>query len=287
MDAKDTLFSSKTTLNCRGRLIDITCPKVFGILNITPDSFFDGGRYETEKKILERVTKMVDEGTDFIDVGAYSSRPGAATISEEEELRRLDKGLSLIRKNFESIPVSVDTFRASLAKKVIDNYNVDIINDISAGVLDDKMFETIGAAGVPYIMMHMKGVPETMHIDPQYKNVTKEVMFFLSQRIERARTCGIKDIIIDPGFGFGKSINHNFLLLNQLDLFKIFELPLLVGLSHKSLIYKTLGISPDEALNGTTVLNTIALIKGANLLRVHDVKEAKEAIQLAEKVKKP
>lgn len=285
MSDKDTFFSKKLSLNCHGRLIDISTPKVFGILNVTPDSFYDGGRYQTEKDILEKTAKMVEEGADFIDVGAYSSRPGAENISEKEELKRLDYALNLVRSNFSDIFISVDTFRAEVAKQVVRNFKVDIINDISAGVKEEKMFETIADMTVPYVMMHMQGSPETMHLNPSYENVTKEVIFFFSQRLQLAKSFGIKDIIIDPGFGFGKNITHNYQVLNELDVFKIFGLPVLVGLSRKSLIYKTLKITPEEALNGSTVLNTIALMKGADFLRVHDVKQAKEAIKLVEKMK--
>jgi dihydropteroate synthase len=286
MNVKDTFFSEKVSLNCRGKIIDLSVPKIFGILNVTPDSFFDGGRYSSEQSILEQVQKMLEEGADFIDVGAYSSRPGAENISIYEELKRLETALGLIRVNFPNALISVDTFRSEVVQQVVKNFEVDIINDISAGTLDEKMFDTVANVAVPYVMMHMKGTPADMHINPVYENVTKEIAFYLAQRLQLARSAGIKDIIIDPGIGFGKNIQHNFRLLNDLELFKFFQLPLMIGVSRKSLIYKTLHITTDEALNGTVVLNTVALMKGADLLRVHDVKEARQAILLLEEFKK-
>lgn len=267
------------TINCKGNLIDLSTPKVMGILNITPNSFFDGGKYKDESTILNRVEKMLNDGASFIDIGAYSSKPGAEFVSEEEELARLLPVLELILLKFPKILLSIDTFRSEVAKKCIEN-GVAIINDISAGLLDEKMIETISKLQVPYIMMHMKGNPETMQFLANYEDVVKEMMFYFSERINKARSFGLNDIIIDPGFGFAKTIEHNYEIMQKLDFFSILELPVLVGISRKSMIYKVLENTPEEALNGTTILNTIALQKGANILRVHDVKEAVECIKI-------
>ena len=267
------------TINCKGNLIDLSTPKVMGILNITPNSFFDGGKYKDESTILNRVEKMLNDGASFIDIGAYSSKPGAEFVSEEEELARLLPVLELILLKFPEILLSIDTFRSEVAKKCIEN-GAAIINDISAGLLDGKMIETISKLQVPYIMMHMKGNPETMQSLANYEDVVKEMMFYFSERINKARSFGLNDIIIDPGFGFAKTIEHNYEIMQKLDFFSILELPVLVGISRKSMIYKVLENTPEEALNGTTILNTIALQKGANILRVHDVKEAVECIKI-------
>lgn len=267
------------TINCKGNLIDLSTPKVMGILNITPNSFFDGGKYKDESIILNRVEKMLNDGASFIDIGAYSSKPGAEFVSEEEELARLLPVLELILLKFPEILLSIDTFRSEVAKKCIEN-GAAIINDISAGLLDGKMIETISKLQVPYIMMHMKGNPETMQSLANYEDVVKEMMFYFSERINKARSFGLNDIIIDPGFGFAKTIEHNYEIMQKLDFFSILELPVLVGISRKSMIYKVLENTPEEALNGTTILNTIALQKGANILRVHDVKEAVECIKI-------
>ncbi|KIX22907.1 dihydropteroate synthase [Flavobacterium sp. 316] len=267
------------TINCKGNLIDLSTPKVMGILNITPNSFFDGGKYKDESTILNRVEKMLNDGASFIDIGAYSSKPGAEFVSEEEELARLLPVLELILLKFPEILLSIDTFRSEVAKKCIEN-GAAIINDISAGLLDEKMIETISKLQVPYIMMHMKGNPETMQSLANYEDVVKEMMFYFSERINKARSFGLNDIIIDPGFGFAKTIEHNYEIMQKLDFFSILELPVLVGISRKSMIYKVLENTPEEALNGTTILNTIALQKGANILRVHDVKEAVECIKI-------
>lgn len=283
MQPKDTFFSRKQTINCSGELIDLSEPKVMGILNVTTDSFYDGGKYNSEKEVIVQVNKMISEGCDILDIGAYSSRPGAKDISSDEELGKLLPVLELIRRDFPDVIISVDTFRSVVAKKVVEDYQVDIINDISAGDLDDKMHELIADLNVPYIMMHMKGTPQNMQQDPQYKNVVKEIMEYFSIKLEKLKLLGVKDVILDPGFGFGKTVEHNFQLLKHLDDFKIFELPLLVGVSRKSMINKVLEIKPDEALNGTSVLNTFALLGGANILRVHDVKEAKETIKISQK----
>lgn len=283
MEDKDTFFSEKYLINCNGSLLDLSRPKIMGILNVTPDSFYDGGRYFQEKTIKNQVGRLVEEGADIIDVGGYSSRPGADHISLKEEQERILPVLDLIRKNYPDLILSVDTFRSDIACKVVEDYRVDIINDISAGEMDPAMFETIARLKVPYIMMHMKGTPQDMKEKARYKDMIREITDYFSLKYDQLRKLGVKDIIIDPGFGFGKNIQHNYQLLNNLNQFKIFELPIMVGLSRKSMVYKTLDITPDEALNGTTVLNTIALMNGADILRVHDVKQAREVITLVGK----
>ena len=272
------------TINCKGNLIDLSVPKVMGILNCTPDSFFDGGKYKSESDILHQVEKMLDEGATFIDIGAYSSKPGADFVSEDEELQRLLPIIDLVLKHFPETLLSVDTFRSNVAQNAIEN-GAAIVNDISAGMLDENMLETVSKLQVPYVMMHMKGNPQTMQSLANYEDVVKEMMFYFSERINKVRSFGLNDIIIDPGFGFAKTVEQNYEVLQKLDYFNILELPLLVGISRKSMIYKTLENSPQEALNGTTVLNTVALQKGANILRVHDVKEAIECVALVEKLK--
>ena len=283
MQPKDTFFSRKLTINCGGELIDLSEPKIMAILNVTPDSFYDGGKYTSKEEVINCVNKIINDGGDIIDVGAYSSRPGASNISADEELKRLSPVLEILRTEFSGLIISVDTFRSDVARKVVNDFKVDIINDISAGDLDAKMFETVAELNIPYVMMHMKGTPQNMQKDPQYDNVVKEVMDYFSEKIEKLKLLGVNDVIIDPGFGFGKSVDHNFQLLKHMDDFKIFELPVLVGVSRKSMINKVLEVTPDKALNGTTVINTMALLNGANILRVHDVKEAKEAIKLTSK----
>jgi len=280
MQPKDTFFSRKLTINCRGELIDLSFPKVMGIVNITPDSFYDGGKYTTEENMISRIDKMISEGCDIYDIGAYSSRPGAQNVSEDEELSRLTSALKVIRKKFPEIIISVDTFRSQIAKKVVQDFEVDIINDISAGEMDSKMFETIADLNVPYIMMHMQGTPENMQENPEYENIVKDIMMYFSKKLYELKLLGVNDVIIDPGFGFGKTLDHNYQLLKHLDDFKIFELPLLVGLSRKSMICKVLEVDPHDALNGTSVVNTLALMGGANILRVHDVKSAVETLKL-------
>lgn len=267
------------TINCKGKLIDLTTPKVMGILNLTPDSFYDGGKYRNENDIILQTSKMLEEGATFIDVGAYSSRPGAKHISEEEELQRIAPIVKLLVLKFPEIMLSIDTFRSEVAKKCIE-LGAAIINDISTGEMDVTMMKTVGELKVPYIMMHMKGTPQNMQKNPVYKNVTEDVLYYFSEKIALARSYAINDLIIDPGFGFGKTQEHNFKILSELELFKNIELPLLIGLSRKSMIYKTLQTNAKDALNGTTSLNTISLLKGANILRVHDVKEAIECIKL-------
>lgn len=265
------------TLNLRGRLYELREPQVMGILNVTPDSFFAGSRTPDEAGIEERVARMLAEGADMIDVGAYSSRPGACDVSAEEEKERLRRGLRIVRRLAPSIPVSVDTFRADVAKMAVEECGADIVNDISGGVMDKKMFHTVARLGVPYILMHMQGTPDSMQNAPHYDNVRTEVMQYLIKRIESLALLGVNDIIIDPGFGFGKTLEHNYQLMAHLADFAELARPLLVGISRKSMIYKLLGGTPLEALNGTTVLNTIALLKGAHILRVHDVAQAVEA----------
>ena len=271
------------TINCKENLIDLTSPKVMGILNVTPNSFFDGGKYSDENSILQQVEKMLVDGATFIDIGAYSSKPNAEFVSEDEEVSRLLPVIELILKNFPETLISVDTFRANVAKKAIEN-GACIINDISAGSLDENMMQTVADLQVPYIMMHMKGNPQTMQSLAQYENIVKEMLFYFSEKVAQARSLGINDLIIDPGFGFAKTLEQNFEVMNKLELFQMLELPLLVGISRKSMIYKTLETSAEFALNGTTVLNTIALQKGAKILRVHDVKEAMECVKLYNKL---
>jgi dihydropteroate synthase len=254
-----------------------------GILNCTPDSFFDGGKYKNENEILSQVEKMLSEDTTFIDLGAYSSKPNAAFVSEEEETNRLLPIVDLLVKHFPDILLSIDTFRASVAEKAIQSGAV-IINDISAGSLDQNMFSTVARLQVPYIMMHMKGTPQTMQTLTQYQNICKEMRYYFSEKVAQARQLGINDLIIDPGFGFAKTTEQNFEVLQKLELFQTLNLPLLAGISRKSMIYKTLEITPQESLNGTSILNTIALQKGAKILRVHDVKEAVQCIELVQKV---
>lgn len=275
----------KGTININGQLLDLSTPKVMGIVNLTPDSFFEGSRAQTDMQVAERVRLLLTEGADILDVGAYSSRPGADDLPVEEEMRRLREGLSVLRKEAPNAIVSVDTFRADVAKMCIQEYGVAIINDISGGDLDSNMFSTIARAHVPYIIMHMQGTPHNMQQAPYYEDVLKEVMLHLADKVKTLQDMKVNDIILDPGFGFGKTQAHNFELLAHLNEFDIFQLPLLVGVSRKSMIYKTLEITPAEALNGTTVLHTIALSKGANILRVHDVKEAVEAVKLWQNVK--
>lgn len=273
------------TINCLGNLVDLSVPKVMGILNATPNSFYDGGKHADEKSILNQVGKMLSEGATFIDIGAYSSKPSAEFVSENEEIERLIPVVESVLGHFPQALISVDTFRANVAKAAIEE-GASIINDISAGNLDENMLQTVAELQVPYIMMHMKGNPQTMQSLAQYGNITKEMLLYFSEKIAKARSLGINDLIIDPGFGFAKTLEQNFEVMDNLELFQMLELPLLVGVSRKSMIYKTLETQADLALNGTTVLNTIALQKGANILRVHDVKEAVECIKLNSKLRK-
>lgn len=268
------------TINVKGRLIDMCEPQVMGILNVTPDSFYSGSRKQTEEEIHSRVEQIVKEGGQMIDIGAYSSRPGADDVSAAEEMERLRRGMSILRDVAPDIPVSVDTFRADVAKMSVEELGVDIINDISGGELDKEMFATVAKLGVPYILMHMKGTPQTMQQAPHYDDLMKEILLYFAEKVQQLRDLGQKDIILDPGFGFAKTLEHNYQLVNHMDELKIFELPVLSGISRKSMIYKLLGGTPQDALNGTSVLNTISLLKGANILRVHDVKEAVEVVKI-------
>jgi dihydropteroate synthase len=272
------------SINCKGTLVDLSSPKVMGILNITPDSFFDGGKYTSEKEIISHTEKMILDGATFIDIGAYSSRPGAKPISEEEELNRILPVVTNLVKEFPEIIISVDTFRSSIAKQCILN-GAAIINDISAGSLDNNMFKTIAELQVPYIIMHMQGNPENMQANPTYNNIVQELLFYFSNKIAQLRKLGVNDIITDVGFGFGKTVAHNYHLLHHLKMFQNLEVPSLVGISRKSMLYKPLQINPEMALNATSSANTIALLHGANILRVHDVKEAMECIKIVDLLK--
>lgn len=267
------------TLNCRGKLIDLSIPKVMGIINVTPDSFYDGGKTFSENEILKQAEKMLSDGATFLDIGGYSTRPNAEEISEKEETERVVKGIEIILNEFPEALISVDTFRSEVVKSGIEA-GAAIVNDVSGGTLDTEMFKTVANLKVPYILMHMRGTPKTMTKLTDYKNVTVEVLKDLSEKIAHARAEGINDIIADPGFGFAKTREQSFQLLNNLELFKNLGVPILAGVSRKSMIYKTLDTSAENALNGTTSLNTIALLKGASILRVHDVKEAVECVKL-------
>ncbi|SMO59421.1 dihydropteroate synthase [Solitalea koreensis] len=280
---KNTFFSKRATINCGGHLLDLSTPKIMGILNITPDSFFDGGRYLDEQAIVEQSGKMLDDGASIIDVGAYSSRPNAIDISAKEEIDRLLPALTLIKENYPNAIISVDTFRSEVAEAGI-KAGGHIINDISAGELDGKMFETVSRLQVPYILMHMRGTPQTMQQLTDYNDLMREVVKYFVDKVTRLKKLGVHDLILDPGFGFAKNIDQNYELLKHMDEVKIFDLPLLAGLSRKSMIWKLLESKPEEALNGTSVLNTIALQKGAAILRVHDVKEAAEVLKIWMKV---
>ena len=271
------------TINCKGQIIDLSTPKIMGILNITPNSFYDGGKYSLEKNAISQVEKMLKEGATFIDIGAYSSKPNAEFVSEEEELIRIIPIVKYILKEFPETLLSIDTFRSSVAQECINN-GAALINDISAGSLDEKMMEVIASNNIPYIMMHLRGTPQTMQSQTNYEHLINEILTYFSDKINKARSLGINDLIIDPGFGFAKTTDQNYELLSNLELFKILELPILAGVSRKSMIYKTLNINPEEALNGTTILNTIAVTKGATILRVHDVKEAIECVKLYKKL---
>lgn len=271
------------TINCKGQIIDLSTPKIMGILNITPNSFYDGGKYSSKNNAILQVEKMLKEGATFIDIGAYSSKPNAEFVSEEEELIRIIPIVKSILKEFPETLLSIDTFRSSVAQECINN-GAALINDISAGSLDEKMMEVIASNNIPYIMMHLRGTPQTMQSQTNYEHLINEILTYFSDKISKARSLGISDIIIDPGFGFAKTTDQNYELLSNLELFKILELPILAGVSRKSMIYKTLNINPEEALNGTTILNTIAVTKGATILRVHDVKEAIECVKLYKKL---
>jgi len=283
MARQNTAFSTNKTLNIKGQLVDLTIPKIMGILNVTPDSFFDGGRYLGETEIISHAAKMLNEGASFIDVGGYSSRPNAEDISVEEELKRVTSAIKMILNTFPEAWIAIDTFRSEVARAALEEGAV-MVNDISAGQLDSGMSAIVAKYKVPYVIMHMKGTPRTMNQLTDYENIVKDIIDYFHKIIFDLQQKGIHDVIIDPGFGFAKTADQNFQLLNHLEAFSILGKPILTGLSRKSMIWRTLTISPEEALNGTTSLNTIALLKGASILRVHDVKEASEVIQLFGKV---
>lgn len=284
LEAKDTLFKKKYTLNCRGKLLSLEAPLVMGILNLTPDSFYPGSRLSSAEEAVAKAGKMLSDGADILDIGGYSSRPGAADISAQEEQERILPAIQAILQEYPEAIISVDTFRAEVAEAAV-NAGAAIINDISGGLLDDAMFETVARLQVPYILMHMRGTPQTMSSLAKYEDVTTEVLDELRVQVAKLQQLGAKDIILDPGFGFAKTVEQNFELLRHLDDLRILDLPLLAGLSRKSMVYKTLGIAQADALTGTIVVNTLALTKGADILRVHDVKEAKQTIILLEKAK--
>jgi len=281
---KESYNKKVSSINLRGQVYSFDTPKIMGILNLTPDSFFDGGRYKDIDVILRHVESMIAEGADFIDIGANSTRPGALPVSLEEEIVRLFEPVKQIRNSFPEIFVSIDTYHSKVAQRMVLDFGVDMINDISAGSLDEAMFEMMSNLNVPYIIMHMQGTPEDMQKNPSYKDLVKEVMKYLADRINQLNLLGVNDIIADPGFGFGKTLNQNYELLADLDVLSLLDVPLLVGLSRKSMIYKLLKNTPEESLNGTSIVHTIALINGANILRVHDIKQAKETISLISKL---
>ena len=275
-------MSESVYIHVNGRLMDLSRPQVMGIINVTPDSFYAGSRTQTEMALARRVEQVVAEGASILDIGGYSSRSGAADVSPEEEMARLRRGLEVIRRVHPEAVVSVDTFRASVARQCVEEYGVALINDISGGEMDAEMFPTVAALGVPYILMHMQGTPQTMQQAPHYDHLLRDVFLYFARKVQQLRDLGAKDIILDPGFGFGKTMEDNYALLAHLDEFGIFGLPLLVGVSRKSMITSLLGITPDDALNGTTVINTLCLTKGAHILRVHDVRQAVEAVRLVQ-----
>lgn len=279
MKDKGNFFCRKTTLNCNGKLLIFSVPKVMGILNVTPDSFYDGGRYNSEELIINRAKKILEEGGEIIDIGACSTRPGAEEISAEEELKRLIPAVNTVRKNFPDVIISADTYRAGVAEEAVSS-GADMINDVSGGTLDKDMFSTVGRLKVPYILMHIQGNPRNMQLNPKYEHMAREVFYYFSEKLLELRSLGVNDIILDPGFGFGKTLAHNYELLDALEALKIFELPVMAGISRKSMVNKVLDIKAADALNGTTVLNTMVLQKGVNILRVHDVKEAVEAVKI-------
>ena len=275
LNMQDTLY-----MNVCGRLMDLSVPRVMGILNVTPDSFFAGSRTQTEAEVARRAEQLIADGADIIDIGGYSTRPGAAEVSPDEEWERLSLGLKAVRRVSADAVVSVDTFRADIARRCVEEYGAAIVNDISGGELDARMFPTVAALGVPYVLMHMQGVPRTMQQAPHYDDVLREVILYLARKVQQLRDLGARDIILDPGFGFGKTLDDNYRLLAHLDEFALFGLPILAGISRKSMIGRVLDLPPEQCLNGTTVLNTLCLAKGANILRVHDVRPAVEAVRL-------
>lgn len=275
----------KNSINLNGRLLDLSKPVVMGILNVTPDSFFDGGKYKTEKKVLNRAEEILEQGGTIIDIGAVSTKPGTDGISTKDEIDRLLPAVKAVKKAFPEAFVSIDTYRSWVALKVIEDCGPCMVNDVSGGSFDVHMFDTVGKLGVPYILMHMQGTPLKMQENPVYEDIIRDISMFFTDCVKKLTKAGVKDVIIDPGFGFGKTLEHNYELLNRLDSFKVFQLPLLVGVSRKSMIYKLLGSNPEEALNGTSVVNTLALMGGADILRVHDVREAVEATRILNMVR--
>lgn len=273
------------TINIKGELFPLDRPVVMGILNVTPDSFFAGSRKRTEAEIAARIEEILAQGGDWIDIGGYSSRPDATPVTADEEMRRLELGLEILSRDYPSVPVSVDTFRADVARCCVEKYGVAMINDISAGELDPEMFRTVADLKVPYIMMHMRGTPQTMASLTDYTNLMDEIMLYFAEKVRQLRLMGVSDLILDPGFGFSKTLEQNYELMAHLREFGIFDLPILVGISRKRMIYQLLGGTPEESLNGTTALHTYALLSGADILRVHDVKEAVEAVRIVQKIK--
>ncbi|MDR0938898.1 MAG: dihydropteroate synthase [Mediterranea sp.] len=278
-------MASTMYINVKGGLLDLAKPRVMGILNVTPDSFYAASRMETEGEIAVRARQILDEGADIIDIGAYSSRPNAGHITPEEEMGRLRVGLEIVNRECPDAIVSVDTFRADVAQRCVEEYGVAMVNDIAAGELDERMFATVARLGVPYVMTHIQGTPQDMQRAPRYDNPTREVFLYFAKKTSQLRELGAKDLILDPGFGFGKTLEHNYELMANLEEFAVFGLPLLVGVSRKSMIYHLLGGAPDDALNGTTALHAVALMKGANILRAHDVRQAVETVRVIEKLK--
>ena len=286
MSGSNHVPMTPNSIAANGKILDLTAPRIMGILNLTPDSFFDGGRYQDLDAVLKRVASMIREGADIIDIGGMSSRPGAAVIPAEEEYRRIMPALKEIRRQYPDIWISVDTVHSEIARAAAEEGS-DMINDISAGTFDDSMFRVIGEIGLPYILMHMQGMPDTMQQNPQYDDVIREVLRFLLSRVRTLRDLGVRDLIVDPGIGFGKSVAHNYQILEHLEVFRIIDAPLLIGLSRKSMICKVLHVDPKNALNGTTALHMIALRNGARILRVHDVRQAREVILLHEQLANP
>lgn len=278
-------FKRKSSINLNGKLLDLTNPVVMGILNVSPDSFFDGGKYTSTDAVIARVDQMLEDGADIIDVGAVSTRPGSDNVSTKVELSRLLPAVTEIRKRYPDVPLSIDTYRSWVALRVIDEVGECIVNDISGGSFDEHMFDTIAKLGVPYILMHIHGTQANMHLTPEYDDVIKDISKYFSDKVRKLTKAGVKDVILDPGFGFGKSIDDNYDLLNRLDAFKVFQLPVLVGVSRKSMLHKLLEIDPENSLPATITANTMALMGGADILRVHDVKEAVHAVKIFKKIK--
>ena len=276
---EDSVFSTKSSINCKGKILDLQEPKIMGILNITPDSFYNGGEHEKMDNAIAAADKMIEEGADILDIGGISTRSGSAEIPTEEELKRVLPFIDILHRRFPHIPISVDTYRSKVCREAV-NAGASIINDISGGAFDEKLFQTVAELGVPYILMHIQGNPKTMQQNPHYVDVEAELFLYFSEKLNELRALGVKDIILDPGFGYGKNLEHNYTLLKNLQHFGILGCPILAGVSRKSMIWKLLECTPKEALNGTTVANTLALLQGAKILRVHDVKQAKEAIRI-------